>query len=159
MAAATITGISTVGVVFSYAVETTAGSKPTGFTKLNRINSIDEFSIDLEQIDSSALEDEQEKNIAGRDGNPGSRNVTVNLTNETLAEWETLISSFNTAKAAGKATWFQVKTPNLTKAEFFTAEPPKKVPGPGYDQNGLLTTQIPLMVNSYEGFGTAVTAS
>lgn len=160
MANANISGISTVGVVMSYATETTAGTRPTsGFTKLNRINSIDEFNIDIEQIDSSALEDSQEKNIAGRDGNPGSRNVTVNLTNETLTEWETLMSAHATAKTANKATWFQIKAPGLTKAEFFTAEPPKKVPAPGYDQNGLLTVQIPLLVNEYHGFDTAVTAS
>lgn len=157
MADATTYGISTVGVIFSYGVETTAGETPASFVKLNRINAIDELAIETEQIDASALEDSSEKNIAGRDGSGGSRNVTVNLTDETLAEWETLITAYNTAKAAGKAIWFQAKTPNLTKAEFFTGEPPKKVPAPGYDQNGLLTVQIPLVVTDYKGYDTPVT--
>lgn len=160
MASATVSGISTNGTLLSYAVEgTTAGVKPASFTKLNRINSIDEISIESEQIDSSALEDEIEKNIAGRASAGGSFNIVVNLTNETLTEWETLISASKTATAAGKATWFQIKPKNLTKAIFVTAEPPAKVPSPAFDQNGLLTVSIPLVINEYKGYDTLVTAS
>ena len=56
MAAATA-GLSTLGVVFSYGVESAAGTKPTAFKRLHRINSIGGFSVENETIDASALED------------------------------------------------------------------------------------------------------
>ena len=59
-------GISTVGAIFSYAVETTAGTKPSTWTKLTRINAIGGINIETEEIDASALEDEIERSIAGR---------------------------------------------------------------------------------------------
>ena len=93
-------GISTLGVTVSYAQETTAGTRPTtGYTALTRINSIGEISLDQESIDASALEDMLTKNIAGRGTVSDTMSVTVNLTPETQAEWETLISAAATAKA------------------------------------------------------------
>ena len=48
-------GISTLGITFGYGVESTAGTKPSTFTKLNRINAIGGIAISNEQIDASAL--------------------------------------------------------------------------------------------------------
>ena len=50
-------GISTLGITFGYGVETTAGTKPTSFKQLTRINSIGGITIENEQIDASAVED------------------------------------------------------------------------------------------------------
>ena len=47
-------GISTLGITFGYGVESTAGTKPSTFTKLNRINNIGGITIEPEQIDASA---------------------------------------------------------------------------------------------------------
>ena len=58
-----VAGISTVGVKVGYAVETTAGTKPTKFKQLHRINATDDIGIDTETIDASALEDEQAKKV------------------------------------------------------------------------------------------------
>lgn len=66
MAAATLAGLSTLGITFGYGVETTAGTKPTAFTQLDRINSIGGITQDVEQIDASALEDTSTKYVAGR---------------------------------------------------------------------------------------------
>ena len=54
-------GLSTLGITFGYGVETTAGTKPASFTQLDRINNIGGISMDVEQIDASALEDTQTK--------------------------------------------------------------------------------------------------
>ena len=48
-------GISTWGITFGYGTETTAGTKPTSFKQLTRINAIGGISIEPEQIDASAL--------------------------------------------------------------------------------------------------------
>ena len=117
-----VAGISTVGVKVGYAVETTAGTKPAKFKQLHRINATDDIGIDTETIDASALEDEVDKEIAGRGSTGGTFNVTVNLTNETIKEWETLISEYKAGKTAGKAVWYEEYYPALDKAYFTKIE-------------------------------------
>lgn len=150
-------GVSTIGATFSYGVETTAGEKPASFTKLTRINAIGGISTTRESIDASALEDEITKRIAGRGDTDETLPVTVNLTNETITEWETLITAYETAKAAGKAMWFQTTLADITKAYFCVAEPPTEIPQPSLDQNALVTVEMGLIVNDYKGLDTAVT--
>ena len=71
-----IAGVSTVGSLTGYAVETVAGTKPAKFIMLHRINASDEITIDVETIDASALEDEIERTIAGR-GSTGGKNLLL----------------------------------------------------------------------------------
>ena len=84
-------GISTLGITFGYGVESTAGTKPTTFTKLNRINTIGGIDISNEQIDASALEDMVSRYVQGRGDTGGSFPVTVNATPETISEWKSVI--------------------------------------------------------------------
>lgn len=149
-------GVSTVGAIFSYGVEATAGTKPASFTQLTRINSIGGISTSRESIDASALEDTLTKRIAGRGDVDEELPVTVNITDATITEWETLITAYTTAKAAGKAMWFQTKLPDLTKAFFIVAEPPTAIPQPELDQNSLATVEMTLIVNEYKGLDTAI---
>lgn len=151
-----VAGISTVGVKVGYAVETTAGTKPAKFKQIHRINATDDIGIDTETIDASALEDEVDKEIAGRGSTGGTFNVTVNLTNETIKEWETLISEYKAGKTAGKAVWYEEYYPALDKAYFTKIEPPARIPKPGLDQNGLATVEMTLTINEYVGLDTAV---
>lgn len=151
-----LAGISTLGITFGYGVEgTTAGVKPTSFTKLTRINSIGEISIDPESIDASALEDELTKYIAGRGSVTESVTVDVNFTAETQTEWETLISAYE-ALSGGKQMWFEVIIPGFTDAFFFIAQPPKALPMPSIGQNELLVMSMNLVVADYKGLDTKV---
>lgn len=147
-------GLSTIGVLFGYAAETTAGTKPASFTKLTRINSIGEINLDVEQIDSSALEDAITKYISGRADTGGTLDVTVNLTSETKTEWETVISTY-AALTDGKQLWFNTYHKDLGSF-FVIAQPPSKIPQPAFDQNGLLTVTFSLTIVSYEGLGTGI---
>lgn len=151
-----VPGISTVGCTFGYGVETSAGTKPASFTKLTRINAIGGINIETEDIDASALEDEIERSIAGRGSTGGNFTVTVNITNDTITEWETLISAAATAKTAGKSVWFETVFKDLTKAYFVVAEPPTKIPHPEVAQNGLLTAEMTLTINDYKGLDTKI---
>ena len=153
---ATVMGLSTLGVTFGYGVETTAGTKPASFTQLDRINSIGGISLSTEQIDASALEDYQTKYVAGRQDSGGTWSVTINFTDETATEWDTLISAYNTAKASGLAMWFEVIVPDQTDAFFVVAQPPQLIPMPEIVQNGLLTVEIQLVVVEYKGWDTKV---
>ena len=155
-AAGNTAGISTVGALTGYAIETTVGEKPAKFILLHRINASDEIAIDVETIDASALEDTVERTIAGRGSTGGTFNVTVNVTDETITEWETLISAYKTAKAEGKAVWYEEYYPSLKKAFFTKIEPPTIIPKPARDQNGLLTVDMSLTINEYVGPDTAI---
>ena len=153
---ATVMGLSTLGITFGYGVEATAGTKPSSFTQLNRINNIGGISMDVEQIDASALEDTQTKYVAGRADTGGTWTVTVNFTDETATEWETLISAYNTAQASNLNLWFEVILPNQSDAFFVVAQPPQQLPMPEIGQNELLTVEISLTVVEYKGWDTKV---
>lgn len=154
--AANIAGISTVGAIVGYAIETTAGTKPTTFKPLHRVNATDEIAIDTETIDASALEDTVERTIAGRGTTGGTFGVTVNVTDETIEEWETLIGEYETAKTSGKAMWYEEYFPALQKAFFTKVEPPTVIPKPALEQNGLLTVTMTMTINEYVGPDTAI---
>lgn len=151
-----IAGISTVGSLTGYAVETTAGTKPTTFKMLHRVNASDEIAIETETIDASALEDMIERTIAGRGSTGGTFGVTVNVTDETITEWETLIEEYEAGKASGKSMWYEEYFPSLSKAFFTKIEPPTVIPKPAREQNGLLTVTMTLTINEYVGPDTAV---
>ena len=74
-------------------VETTEGTRPATFTLLPSVHSISGIELDTETIDSSALEDFQERNVAGRQSTGGEWTVTFNLTNETLPAIESMMES------------------------------------------------------------------
>lgn len=151
-------GISTLGMLFGYAVESVAGEKPSAFTQLTRINEVGGISLEPEQIDASALEDEITRNIAGREDAGGSFGVTINMTDETIAEWETLITAYN-GLDTGKRMWFTLYSPYLSKAFFIVAQPPKHIPMPDASQNALATVELTLTIEEYVGLDTAIKPS
>lgn len=153
---ANIMGLSTLGITFGYGVETTAGTKPSTFTQLERINSIGGIAMDTEQIDASALEDTVTKYIAGRQDTGGTWTITVNWTSEVQTAWDTAISAYNTAKGSGLNVWFEVIIPNQSNAFFVIAELPQNVPMPEISQNELLTVDIDLSIVEYKGVSTKV---
>lgn len=148
-------GVSSLGIKFAYGVETTAGTKPTAFTLLTRINNIGEVTVEPEPIDASALEDKQTRNIAGRDTVSDTMAVEVNKTNETIAEWEKVISAYQ-ALTGGKRMWFETITPGFEKAEYVVAQPPSKLPISSKEQNSLLTMTINLIIEEMIGSDTVV---
>ena len=151
-----LAGISTLGMKLSYALETEVGSKPTSFTKLNRINSIGGISQRTEQIDASAIEDMASRYVSGRQDSGGEWTVTVNFTNETQAEWETLISAYQNRSNNDFRMWWQVTSDDLNKSFFVVAQPPNVVPMPEIGQNELLTVEMTLSIDEYIGADTTV---
>lgn len=150
-------GVSSLGIIFGYGVEASgsAGVKPTSFTALTRINEIGGINLTAEQIDASALEDLVERMIAGRESTGGSFDVTVNITDDTITEWETLITAYN-GLTGGLRMWFEVWSPYITKAFYVVAQPPKHIPMPDSSQNSLWTMSMTLTIEEYVGLDTAV---
>lgn len=150
-----IAGVSTLGIKFSYGIETVAGQKPATFTLLNRINSIGGITIEPETIDASALEDLVERSVAGRGTTGGTFPVSINVTDETIEEWETLIEAYN-GKDTTVRMWFQISSPYLTNAYFIAAQPPQEIPMPDFGQNELLVAELPLTIDEYIGMSAKV---
>lgn len=148
-------GISTLGITFGYGTETTAGTKPTSFKQLTRINSIGGINIDPEQIDASALEDAITRYVKGRADTGGSFAVTVNFTSETVDEWTALITAYK-ALTSGNRMWFETVIPGFEKAFFVVAQPPEQIPHPEIGQNELLTMEMNLTIEEYKGMDTKV---
>lgn len=146
-------GISTLGVEFGYGIGTTT-VKPTAFTKLNRINNIAGISLETEQIDASALEDYVTRYVAGRQDTGGTFPITVNVTDDTIAEWTQLISDYN-SKLTTECMWFEVWSPYLTNAFYIIAQPPQVIPMPEQGQNSLMTVEISLIIDTYVGLDVA----
>lgn len=143
--------LTTLGVTFHYGVETTSGTKPTSFTWLKRCSSIGGISLDTERIDVSALEDFITQYAAGRQDTGGTWEVKFNMNKEVIAALKTMFEESKTAKASGKATWFQVVFPDLEDAFFVVAEPGRNIPLPEIGQNEAATLPMNLTINEYKG--------
>lgn len=143
-------GISTLGITFGYGTEATAGTKPTSFKQLHRINSIGGITIENEQIDASAIEDMVSRYVQGRADTGGSFTVGVNFTPETKKEWADLISEFS-ALEGGKRMWFETVIPGFEDGFFVIAQPPTAIPQPEIGQNELLTIEMNLTIEEYRG--------
>ena len=148
-------GISTLGITFGYGTETTAGTKPTSFKQLTRINAFGGINIEPEQIDASALEDFITRYVKGRADTGGSFPVTVNFTSDTVKEWQDLITAYK-ALSGGKRMWFETIIPGITNSFFVIAQPPEEIPQPEIGQNELLTVEMNLTIEEYKGLDTSV---
>lgn len=148
-------GISTLGITFGYGTETTAGTKPTSFKQLTRINALGGINIEPEQIDASALEDLITRYVKGRADTGGSFPVTVNFTSDTVKEWQDLITAYK-ALSDGKRMWFETIIPGITNSFFVVAQPPEEIPQPEIGQNELLTVEMNLTIEEYKGLDETV---
>ena len=148
-------GISTLGITFGYGTEATAGTKPTSFKQLTRINALGGINIEPEQIDASPLEDFITRYVKGRADTGGSFPVTVNFTSDTVKEWQDLITAYK-ALSGGKRMWFETIIPGVTNSFFVIAQPPEEIPQPEIGQNELLTVEMNLTIEEYKGLDASV---
>ena len=151
-----LAGLSSLGVTFGYGVETTADTKPTKFNLLTRINAIGGISGSSNSIDASALEDYMERSVSGRQESGSTFPVTINMTPDTVQEWNKVISDYK-ALTGGKRMWFEVCHPQMDgKAFFIVGQPPQVIPMPSFDQNALMTVELTIAIDEYKGLDTEV---
>lgn len=145
-------GLSTLGITFGYAVGST---KPASFTQLERIVSIGEMTVEPETIDVSTLEDYTSKFVAGRGTITDSLPVVVNFTDEVEAQWDAVLTAY-AGRDSGETIWWEIIIPGKTKAAFFKAAPPAKLPIPSMEQNASFQATINLTVEDLVGWDTKV---
>lgn len=117
--------LSTAGVSIQYAVETTSGTRPTsGYTRIQGIKSIPDLNPEPSALETTTLDATEWKTyISGLKDVGGALAVTANNTEQFQTEWDDLVDAAETAKAAGKQTWFAVVIPGLTRSFYFAGTP------------------------------------
>ena len=135
--------LSTAGVTVGYAVESTAGTRPTtGFTIIPDIKEVPEMNPEPETLESTTLaETEYKTYIEGLKDLGGALSFLANYTTDLETVWGDLVEAYQTAKATGKATWFEVKHPQLTKSVYFTGQP-SAMGLPAMSVNAILETNL-----------------
>ncbi len=135
--------LSTAGVTLGYAVEATAGTRPTtGFTIIPEIKEIPEMNPEPETLETTTLaETEYKTYIEGLKDLGGALSFLANYTTELETVWGALVEAYQEAKASGKATWFEVKHPQLEKSVYFTGQP-SAMGLPAMSVNAVLETNL-----------------
>lgn len=119
--------LSTAGIHLYYAVEETAGQRPTAksaFKDLEGVKSIPSMNPAPETLETTTLNETEYKTyVDGLKDLGGALEFTFNLTQALVEMWEELMESYEAAKAANKATWFFIDIPGLTEGLYFTGNP------------------------------------
>ena len=117
--------LSTAGVTVGYAIESTAGTRPTtGFKVIPDIKEVPEMNPEPETLETTTLAATEYKTyIEGLKDLGGALSFLANYTTELETAWAALVEAYKTGKTSGKAIWFEVKHPQLTKSVFFTGQP------------------------------------
>lgn len=119
--------LSTAGIHLYYAVEETAGTRPTTkakFKDLEGVKSIPSMNPAPETLETTTLNETEYKTyIDGLKDLGGALEFTFNLTQSLVTMWEALMDEYEAAKAAGKATWFLIDIPGLEEGLYFPGNP------------------------------------
>lgn len=117
--------LSTAGIRLLYAVETAVGTRPTtGYKELHGPKTTPSLNPAPETLETTTLNETEYKTyIDGLKDLGGALEFTFNLTEELVTEWDELMTAYETAKEAGKATWFTIVIPGLSESFYFTGNP------------------------------------
>lgn len=135
--------LSTAGVTVGYAVESTAGARPTtGYKVIPDIKEVPEMNPEPETLESTTLaETEYKTYIEGLKDLGGALSFLANFTTELETAWDELVEAYKTAKTAKKSVWFEVKHPGLEKSVFFSGQP-SAMGLPAMSVNAILETNL-----------------
>lgn len=151
--------LSTAGIKLYYAVESTAGTKPSsGFVEIAGIKSIPAIGSEPSLLETTTLNaTEWRTYVAGLRDTGGAIGLTFNDNDTFQTAWETLKSAYDTAIATGKRTWLEVVIPNKTKAFFLTVDVTELGFG-GAEVDSVLENTGYVVPTSIDGWNTKITA-
>lgn len=147
---------NTIGVTVKYCVETTAGTRPTsGYTKIPNIKGTPAIDMNPAKIQCTDLEDEYHRYVDGVKDVGDDFPFTANLTAALRTAWEALITAAATARAAGKAVWFEINIPNF--GSFFFAGFPQELGVNEMGVDSVIESTLHVVPNQIAGWSTAST--
>lgn len=116
--------LSTAGIQVGYAVESTAGTRPSTFTSIPNVKTIGDMNPEPSTYEVTDLSDTEYKRYIGALKDIGGAvSLTVNITQAFMTVWESIVTAANTGLSTNKACWFQVSVPNVTKKFYFAGIP------------------------------------
>lgn len=147
--------LSTAGIKVMYAVESTAGTRPTAgsaYTDLTGIKSIPSLNPSPDTLETTDLSQTEWKTfIDGLKDMGGALEFTANLTTDFQTLWSSLVTAYTTGKATSKATWFAVVVPGLTNAFYFKGNP-TAMGMPSVEVNSVLETSVYITPTGVDGW-------
>lgn len=116
--------LSTAGVLFGYAIETTAGTKPTTFTQIERAMSLPALNPTPDNIDVTPLDaTEWKEYINGLKDTGGALAIKFSLNDTFMTTWKAFVEAYDGGKEANKRAWCEFYIPGMKEGFFFTCEP------------------------------------
>lgn len=154
--------MSTAGVTVNYAVEATAGKRPTtGYIQIPNIKSVPEMNPSPETLETTDLSQTGFKTyVEGLKDLGGALAFLANFTTDLETAWNALVDEYKESKVAGKQVWFEIKHPGLEKSVFFTGQP-SAMGLPAMAVNAVLETNLyitPTNAPAWEAKSTATIA-
>lgn len=149
--------LSTAGILVKWAVETTAGTRPTtGYAVIKGCKSLGEMNPEPETLEVTDLSDTEWKRYIPGLKDPGSAQpITVNDSAEFRTSWKALMDAYNGAKTSGKALWIEYFVPGLQS--FFYAGVPSPLGFNGAEVNSVLESVAYITPNKVHGWDTSST--
>ena len=147
---------NTIGVKLGYAVEASAGTRPTsGYTNIPDIKTIPGIELSPSKLEVTNLVDKYKRYVNGVMDAGDDVAVTANLTASLKTLWASLVSAATTAWASGKSTWFEISIPGFDS--FYFAGIPTEM---GFNEMGVdavAEASLHIIPNSIAGWATAST--
>lgn len=147
---------STIGVKIGYAVEATAGTRPTsGITNIPDIKTIPGVELTPSKLDVTNLVDKYRRFINGVMDAGDDIALTGNLTASLKSVWTALVSAASDAWASQKSTWFEISIPGFDS--FWFAGIPTEM---GFNEMGVdavAEASLHIIPNQIVGWAAAAT--
>lgn len=147
---------NTIGVKLQYAVEASAGTRPTsGYTNIPDVKGLPAIDLTPSTLEVTNLVDKYRRFITGVLDAGESVDVTANLTASLKTTWASLVSAANTAWESGKSTWFEISIPNFDS--FYFAGIPTELGVNELGVDAVAEASLHIIPNQIAGWATAST--
>lgn len=149
--------LSTAGISVKWAVETSAGVKPsTGYTAIPGVKSIPAFNPEPSNLETTDLSQTEWKTyIPGLKDPGGAIGLTVNHYSTFRTAWETMLTAYATAKSNGLGLWIEIAIPS--EDSFYFGAVPSALGFNGAEVDSVLENVAYLTPNTAPVWDTAST--
>lgn len=150
--------LSTIGCGLKWAVETTAGTRPTtGYTALTGVKSEPATADAPNNLQVTDLSDHYHRYVPGvQDVGGGTREYLFNDTAENRTAWAAMVTAYETAVADGKSLWIEETFPGGLDSFYYAGIPSEWVSNERSVDSVLEATGY-ITANLVAGFATAST--
>lgn len=153
--------ISSAGITIKYAVEATAGTRPTtGYLEkasgatlniADYVTGISGLTAEFEQYDVTPLaETRRHRFVKGLQNNDGNLSLNCNINPTSRSDWNAIVTQYE-ALTGGKGMWFEFTLPGDTQSVFFRGEP-CEMGFPDVEAASAVQGAIQIIENQYSGW-------